>query len=115
MPKSVLQSNWYYGAQFDPAKMGDRSAYVEAYEWLDKAGFDQVPCGSNCHGKGTIENFTHTVRYCMDKLDNTKLKGFLLAPWSRQVPEYHFQNVGANKAMADALTVYNEIRLRKRG
>ena len=116
MPRSVLMSNWYYSPEFDAAKLGDNAKkYVGAYEWLDKAGFDQVPCGSNCHGKGTVENFTHTVRYCMDKLDQKKLKGFLLAPWSRQVPEYHFQNVGANKAMADALSVYNEIKARRRG
>ena len=43
MPKSVLQSDWYYGGDFDPKS----SMAARAYLQLDKAGFDQVPCGSN--------------------------------------------------------------------
>ena len=112
MPRTVLMSNWYYSPEFDLSKIDNEftKTRVMAYEWLDKAGFDQVPCASNCAGKGTIENLTHTVRYCVEKLDKSRLKGFLLAPWSRQVPDYHFQNVGANKAMADGLRVYYEVR-----
>jgi hypothetical protein len=43
MPKFVLQSNWYYGEAFDPEK----DKMVKAYLDLDKAGFDQIPTGSN--------------------------------------------------------------------
>ena len=117
MPRSVLMSNWYYAREFDVSKIENEftKKRVLSYEWLDKAGFDQVPCGSNCAKMGTAENMTHTVRHCMDKLDPNKLKGFLLAPWSRQVPEYHFQNVGANAAMADGIRVYNEILAKRKG
>ena len=80
MPKSVLQSNWYYGAQFDTSKMGDRSAYVAAYEWLDKAGFDQVPTGSNW---SCDTNFADTVRFCDAHCDKNRIKGYLMAPWTR--------------------------------
>ena len=41
MPKSVLQSNWYYGAEFS-----EKIGYVKAYLDLEEYGYDQVPTGS---------------------------------------------------------------------
>ena len=80
MPKSVLQSNWYYGAKFNPAEMGDRGCHVEAYEWLDKAGFDQVPTGSNF---SCDTNFAGTVKFCDEKCSKELIKGYMMAPWTR--------------------------------
>jgi len=80
MPKSVLQSNWYYGASFDPAKMGDRGKYVEAYDWLDKAGFEQVPTGSNW---SCDTNFSGTIKYCDTNCNKDLIKGYMMAPWTR--------------------------------
>ena len=57
MPKTVLQSNWYYEAKFDPEK----NKCVKAYLDLDKAGFDQVPTGSNW---SSDVNFKGTVAFC---------------------------------------------------
>jgi len=74
MPKSVLQSNWYYGASFDASKVN----YVKAYQALDKAGYDQVPCGSNW---SCDTNFGGTVEFCTKNLSPNLLKGFLMAPW----------------------------------
>ena len=97
MPKSVLQSNWYYGAQFDPAKMGDRSFYVEAYEWLDKAGFDQMPTGSNW---SCDTNFADTVRFCDAHCDKSRIKGYFMAPWTRTFAIHEAKSMEAIAQMA---------------
>ena len=88
MPKTVLQSNWYYGASFDPAK----DAYVRAYLDLDQAGFDQVPTGSNW---STDENFKGTVAFCSRHLTPARLKGFLMAPWFFTLKEWQDKNLQA--------------------
>ena len=81
MPKSVLQSNWYYGASFNSVrKDGKPNAYVAAYEWLDKAGFDQIPTGSNW---SCDVNFEGTVKFCDKVCDKKLLKGYMMAPWTR--------------------------------
>ena len=81
MPRSVLQSNWYYGSGFSTLrKDGTENAYVAAYEWLDKAGFDQVPTGSNY---STDMNFARTVDFCDERCDKRLLKGYMMAPWTR--------------------------------
>ena len=85
MPKSVLQSNWYYGAQFDVSKMAaDRRCYVQTYVDLAKAGFDQVPTGANWSND---TNFADTVKFCRANCPAEHLKGFMMASWQRTIPE----------------------------
>lgn len=81
MPKSVLQSNWYYGATFEPEKQ----QYVKTYIDLDKAGFEQIPTGSNWNSD---ENFSGTVAFCRKHIAPERLKGFLLAPWFFTLPDW---------------------------
>ncbi len=81
MPKSVLQSNWYYANDFDLKSSKAARVYVE----LDKAGFDQVPCGSNW---ASDENFALTVDFCSKNISRDRLKGFLMAPWTRSWNEF---------------------------
>jgi hypothetical protein len=88
MPKSVLQSNWYYSTAFDPAK----SKYVKAYLDLEKAGFDQVPTGSNW---GSDVNFKGTVAFCRQHIAPERLKGFLMAPWLFTLPKWQKKNLQA--------------------
>jgi len=88
MPKSVLQSNWYYGPTFDPEKQ----KHVKAYLDLDKAGFDQVPTGSNWSND---VNFKGTVEFCRKNLKPELLKGFLMAPWFFTLPEWQEKNMQA--------------------
>lgn len=76
MPKSVLQSNWYYGNNFDPGT----SVTAKTYLAFEKAGFDQVPCGSNW---ATEQNFGLTVDFAKQNISKEHLKGFLMAPWTR--------------------------------
>jgi hypothetical protein len=81
MPKSVLQSNWYYGAGFNTVrKDGKPNHYVAAYEWLDKAGFEQVPTGSNW---SCDVNFSGTIKFCDENCDKKLIKGYMMAPWTR--------------------------------
>jgi hypothetical protein len=79
MPKSVLQSNWYYGSNFDVKTLSDQEKpYVKLYNDLEKYGYDQVPTGSN---HSVPENFESTVDYCKKIIDPTRLSGFMTAPW----------------------------------
>ena len=88
MPKSVLQSNWYYGSAFEPEK----EKCVKAYLDLDKAGFDQVPTGSNWSND---VNFKGTVGFCKKSLAPERLKGFLMAPWFFTLKAWQEKNLQA--------------------
>jgi hypothetical protein len=79
MPKSVLQSNWYYDSDFDLNKLEEpEKTYVKLYNDLEAHGYDQVPTGSN-HGNDT--NMGATVDYCKKVIDPSRLYGFMTAPW----------------------------------
>ena len=94
MPKSVLQSNWYYGADFDAdlLKKTGRHTYLTAYDALDKAGFDQVPTGSNW---SCDTNFAGMVKYCRKACAPNRLKGFMMAPWFFTLPGWEKKNLEA--------------------
>ena len=97
MPKSVLQSNWYYSSDFDydalKAKGKEKYiTYVKAYEELDKAGFDQIPTGSNW---SYDTNFAGTVKFCRKVCSPERLKGFLMAPWFFTLPGWEKKNLEA--------------------
>lgn len=80
MPKSVLQSNWYYGNKFDtdPKAKADL-ALAKVYIELDKHGFDQIPTGSSVTKK---ENFQMTIDYCTKHISPERLLGFFQTPWA---------------------------------
>ena len=100
MPRSVLQSNWYYGKTFDAASMGDRGRYVDAYEWLDKAGFEQVPTGSNFD---CDENFSGTVGFCDAHCRPELLRGYMMAPWTRTFAAHEEKSMQAVAQMSAAI------------
>jgi hypothetical protein len=60
MPKSVIQSNWYYEESFD-----EKLTPVNAFLDLEANGYDQIPCGGyykkNGDGKKNIGNL---VQFC---------------------------------------------------
>lgn len=81
MPKDVLQSNWFYGDSFktgEPLAKGHECNRVDAYLELEKAGFDQVPTGSNW---SCDANLRGTVDFCRRHVSPSRLKGFMMAPW----------------------------------
>lgn len=80
MPKSVLQSNWYY-YQMYADKNPDGSyvcPYYEAYRVLDKAGFDQVLTGSTVSYRNNLEL---TMRIAKEDIAPERLKGVMTTPW----------------------------------
>jgi hypothetical protein len=74
MSRSVLQSNWYYNPDF--TKKDEK--VLRTFRELEKHGFDQVPTGSNWDSP---ENFGNLVRWCMNEIPGTRIKGFLQTPW----------------------------------
>jgi len=106
MPKSVMQSVWYYDASFDIAELKTHEQEeltkepqrlvnwkrVQSYLDLDKAGYEQIPCGSNW---SCDANFGNLVRYCRSNLSALRLKGFLMAPWRYTVALKDEKLVGA--------------------
>lgn len=105
VPKSVLLSNWYYASTCDEAeirRLADKanskqlynqfSGYLNAFEGLEKAGYDQVPCGAYWLSRldkaaglkieeAAAKNLPAVVRHCTKLCDPSRLKGFMLANW----------------------------------
>jgi hypothetical protein len=89
MPRSVLQSNWYYGTDF-----ASTNPCVKTYADLDAAGFHQVPTGSN---HSNPENFVMTVRYGAGSISPERLLGFLQTPWKPTLEtqrDHHLAAIG---------------------
>ena len=79
MPRSVLQSNWYYNVFKEwPADHWHYKA-INAYELLDKHGYEQMPCCSFAEGIGA--NIAQTLAHSKQVISPDKLKGFLVASW----------------------------------
>ncbi len=92
-PKSVVMSNWYYDewyGGFDPKtnKTSDLERLVQFWD-LEKAGFDQIPCGTNWAGEGrrnlkigADDVMGKLVKTCREVIAPERLLGFLMAPWA---------------------------------
>ena len=88
MPKSVLQSNWYYGNKFSldqPLRRDFECNPQNAYVELEKAGFDQVPTPSNWSVDDCVAG---TVAFARRHISPERLKGFLAAPWVKTLPQF---------------------------
>ena len=84
MPKSVMQSNWYYRQWFDFETIPkERRVHLESFLTLEKAGFDQIPCGSNW---ACEENIAGLVRFCRKNIAPERLQGFLMTTWGPTLP-----------------------------
>lgn len=81
MPKSVIQSNWYYGENFD-----GNSNPVKTYIDLATSGYDQIPSGSY-DGKNA-QNFSSTVQFCNSHIITSRLDGFLQTFWKPTIEKY---------------------------
>lgn len=78
MPKSVLQSNWYYEHAFANFENEYNEKCVKLYNQLETHGYDQVPTGSNHYND---INFERTVEYCRKVINPNRLKGFMQSVW----------------------------------
>jgi len=87
MPRTVLQSNWYYGESFSR-----RIDYVRAFVDLDRNGYDQIPTGSNW---ASGVNFERMVRFCRRNLSAKRLLGFMQTTWMPTLQEFRRQHAEA--------------------
>ncbi len=105
MPRSVVQSNWYYEPSFqigEPRTEAGPLEYREAYlAYLDlaRAGYEQIPTGSNWSSPA---NFEATVRFCADQVPPASLLGFLQTPWQATLPELMPKHTAAIDQLAAA-------------
>ena len=89
MPKSVLQSNWYYGSFTKDNVPESRLISINAYVELDRLGFEQVPTPSTWSMPNGI-NQQETLDFCRKNISPELLKGFMTVPWARTWPDREF-------------------------
>jgi len=87
MPKSVIQSNWYYGENF-PEKLKEVKIQKDIKAYLDLAahGYDQIPTAS-FHDKNE-KSIRSTVQFCEKNIEDTRLLGFMQTFWKPTTEEY---------------------------
>lgn len=103
MPTSVLQSNWYYGAEFGP-----EIERAQAYDVLEAHGYDQIPTGSNWT---EADNLQKTVRYCSEHIAPDRLKGYLQTVWKPTLEDCRSRHEEAIELVKRAKETYNRPRL----
>ena len=94
MPKSVMQSNWYYFTTFgncvgredeiQKRTFPDGLTAPQGFLDLESAGYDQIPCASNYR---VPDNYRMLVKFCREHVSRERIKGFLIAPWQRTYGE----------------------------
>jgi hypothetical protein len=98
MPKSVLQSFWYYHSDFS-----EKRGKAKVYRALAQNGYDSIPTSGNYYGP---EHFGLTVDYCSTALPPERLMGFLHTSWKpTQLPyrHLHLQAIAQVKAAREKL------------
>ncbi|MCM8759174.1 MAG: Tat pathway signal protein [Candidatus Omnitrophica bacterium] len=100
MPKSVVQSNWYYGKVFNK-----KLVYVRAYHELEKMGYDQIPTGSTWE---SLENFTMTVKYCKKHISPERLLGFLQTPWRATLKYWRKTHIAAIEEVKKGIKIFEK-------
>ncbi|MBE6550493.1 MAG: Tat pathway signal protein [Ruminococcaceae bacterium] len=104
MPKSVIQSNWYYSGIFDGPELTDgHKNRLHIYEKLDEAGYDQVPTGSVW---SAMENFEGLTKYCTEHISDKSFMGMMQTTWERIDPNWMHVHEKAIKTITDAKTWY---------
>jgi len=102
MPKSVLQSNWYYQDDFGP-----EAPRAQAYVDLEAHGFDQVPTGSNW---ATDTNMGLTVEFCREAIAPERLKGFLQTIWRPTLAPYREKHLAGVRQLGEAKRRFDAAR-----
>ena len=115
-PKIVLQTAWYYDAynaklSMDP-KVNPHYWKLQNFIDLDRAGFDQVPCGTNWIGSkrralkiDADEVMGLVVKFVREHADSDRMLGFMMAPWATRctTDEKNEKNMRGIDIFAEAL------------
>ena len=114
-PKSVLMSNWYYDESYGGFELAENKTNckkrLQGFYDLDKAGFEQVPCGTNWSGWkrrqlkiGADDVIGKLVKVCRRDISKPLLKGFMMAPWASCDTQEHLDfNLKGIDLFAEAL------------
>ena len=114
-PKTVLMSNWYYDESYGGFELAENKTSchkrLKGFYDLDKAGFEQVPCGTNWAGWkrkklniGADDVIGKLVKLCRRDVSKQLLKGFLMAPWASCDTQEHLDfNIKGIDLFAEAL------------
>lgn len=90
-PKSVVQQNWFYGNPATQLRERPGNPILPLFKQLDEAGFDQIPCGSNCLSDAEIaegkvnRNMPELIEYCNGVISAGHLMGYMMAPWGGRI------------------------------
>ena len=99
MPKSVVQSNWYYSEKFKELNESQQK-YVKAYLELQAHGYDQIPTGSyHAENDNSIGN---TVKFCKEHIEDSHLLGFMQSFWKPTIEEYRARILKGIELAGDA-------------
>ncbi len=94
MPRSVVQSNWYYDAKYSP-----ENNRAKAFHSLEEHGYDQIPAGSNYYN---ATNFEALAAECRRGLGAPRLLGFLQTTWKPTLEKYRQRHLEAIEQVARA-------------
>lgn len=102
MSRDVVQSNWYYGgfAKEDHLR-------VDAFETLERAGFDQIPAGSVWSRE---DNFGLLVDYTRTRISEEHLGGYLQTVWRPMMPVWTEEQRRGVRTLAEAKQAYERAR-----
>ena len=97
MPKSVLQSNWFYDNMREYPKTEQNYNALRAYEVLEKHGYDQIPGFTTW---AVNYNAYQTLAHGKEIISPEHLKGYLTIPWVHTRPDEKY------RLMNDAYRLY---------
>ncbi len=101
MPRSVVQSNWYYRSTF-----GADVAHCNAYLGLEAHGYDQIPTGSNW---SCDENMAGTVEFCRQHIASERLLGFLQTVWKPTLAVCREQHIRALDLLGESRAQWHQM------
>lgn len=101
MPKTVMQSNWYYDEEFN-----SEWDMVRQYIDLEKHGYDQILTGS--YHYENPKSIGNTVAFAEQYIGKQHLKGFLQTWWKPTVEENRERILRAVSLIGEARKAYND-------
>ena len=124
MPRTVLQSNWYYPDNFDldvdlaaaiergidlrepePGLEREQTTPLRAFLELERGEFDQVPAGSI---DVAASNFVGNVRFARQHIPRQRTFGFMQTYWRPVIEEFREFHESGVRAFAEGVAAWNE-------
>ena len=102
MPKSVIQSNWYYGA-FNPDPKYANACWITPYRRFEELGYDQIPTFSTW---SVDKNPIQGVRYCKEVISPEHLLGFNEIPWHNTTASAYYTLISDAERLYQGRQIY---------